>query len=96
LSRIYELNIGEKWVARYTNKDGSPGMGIGNHPTALPQMVNFILHSGGRNIVITDETCRPKIIEGKVEIVKEEGVKNEQSSEVHARTIGHSVTEKHE
>lgn len=93
---VYELNIGEKWVARYKNKDGSAGMGIGNHPSALPQMVAFILKSGGTNIVITDETCRPRIIEGIIEIEKTKGANNEQRSEVHARANGHSLVEEHE
>lgn len=93
---LYSIGLSEKWVARYTNQDGSKGMGIGNHVNALPNMVMFILKSGGRNIVITDETIRPNIIEGEVKIVEAEGVNHEQRSEVHTGTIRHSSIEEHQ
>lgn len=60
------LGISEKWVARYKNKDGSAGMGIADHYLAISKLVEFILQQEGNNIVITDETCRPRIIEGEV------------------------------
>ena len=57
------MTVTEKWVARYKDKEGDEGMGISNHHSALGQLVGLILHNGGTNIVITDETNRRGIID---------------------------------
>ncbi len=82
------MQLTEKWVARFKNTDGSDNMGLANHYSAVSQLLGLILNNGGRDIIITDETCRPRIIEGEVN--------NEQRSEIHTRTIGHSNFEEHE
>ena len=79
---------GEKWVARFKNPDGTENMGMANHHGALPPLIAAILNEGGRDIVITDESCRPNIIDVT-------GEKNEQPSEVHTRAIGYSPTEEY-
>ena len=86
---MIELPYGEKWVARYKEKGGKECMGVTNHHTALGSLTGAILNSGGYGIVITDETCRPRIIDVT-------GEENEQhSSEVHTRAIGYSPFEEH-
>ena len=60
------VGLTEKWVARFKDPNGSDNMGIANHHLALNQLVAHILSYGGTNIVITDETCRPRIIEGEI------------------------------
>jgi len=69
---MIELPYGEKWVARYKEKGGKECMGLSNHYTALGSLAGAILNSGGYDIVITDETCRPRIIDGVVEIIDDE------------------------
>lgn len=81
------MELTEKWVARFKDPNGSDKMGIANHHLALNQLVAHILSYGGTNIIITDETCRPRIIEGEVN--------HEQRSEVHSGTIGHSDFAEH-
>lgn len=58
----------EKWVLRYKEPSGKESMGMCNHFTGLSMLVGMILNNGGRNIVITDETVRPRIIESSVGI----------------------------
>ncbi len=48
--------VGDKWVVRFDNADGSRNMGLCNSYHSLPYMVNKIRISGGKNMVITDET----------------------------------------
>lgn len=86
---MIELPWGEKWVARYKESDGRPGMGICNHHNALSPLVSAILNSGGCDIVITDETCRPRIID----VTGEENERH--SSEIHTGAIGYSPVEEH-
>lgn len=69
---MIELPYSEKWVARYKDSEGKDTMGLANHHGALPPLVAAILNSGGHSIVITDETIRPRIIDGKIEIINEE------------------------
>jgi hypothetical protein len=69
---MIELPWGEKWVAHYKEADGRSGMGICNHYTALSPLVAAIMNSGGRNIVITDESIRPRIIDGTINIIDED------------------------
>ena len=86
---MIELPFGEKWIARYKEKGGKDCMGVTNHHTALGSLAAAILNSGGYDIVITDETCRPRIIDVS-------GEENEQhSSEVYTRAIGYSSVEEH-
>ncbi len=73
------MNLTEKWVARFKNPDGTDNMGIANSHMALTQLAAHILSFGGTNIVITDETYRPRIIDVT-------GENNEQRSEIHAGT----------
>lgn len=90
---MIELPFGEKWVARYKEKGGKDCMGMTNHHTALGSLTAAILNSGGYDIVITDETCRPRIIDGVLGVTGEE---NEQhSGEIHTRAIGYSSFEEH-
>jgi hypothetical protein len=67
-----ELPLGEKWVAKYKDVDGKASLGMCNHHNALSPLVSAILKSGGKDIVITDETARPRIIDGVMEIMNEE------------------------
>lgn len=60
---INETGLTEKWVARFKDPSGADNMGIANHHIALNQLVAHILSCGGTHIVITDETCRPRIID---------------------------------
>jgi hypothetical protein len=86
---MIELPFEEKWVARYKEKGGKDCMGVTNHHTALGSLTAAILNSGGYDIVITDETCRPRIIDVS-------GEENEQhSGEVHTRAIGYSSVKEH-
>ncbi len=57
----------EKWIARFKDPEGSDNMGMANHHMALSRLVAHILKCGGRNIIITDETYRPRTIEGELE-----------------------------
>ena len=68
---MIELPWGEKWVARFKNPDGTENIGICNHHNALSPLVSAILNTGGRDIRITDETLRPHIIEGTMEVMNE-------------------------
>lgn len=81
------MTLTEKWVARFKNPDGTENMGIANHHTALNMMVANIISFGGTHIIITDETCRPRIIEGEIN--------HEQRSEIHTGTDGYSLIEEH-
>ena len=69
---MIELPWGEKWVAKYKDVDGKVSLGMCNHHNALSPLVSAILNSGGRDIVITDESVRPRIIDGVMEIMNEE------------------------
>lgn len=68
---MIELPWGEKWVAKYKDVDGKTSLGICNHHNALSSLVSAILNTGGRDIVITDETIRPRIIDGVMEVMNE-------------------------
>ena len=86
---MIELPWGEKWVVRFKNPDGTENMGLCNHHDALGALIAAILKRNGSDIVITDETFRPRVIDVT-------GEKNEQrGSEVHTGAIGYSSLEEH-
>ena len=53
--KILDL-VGQKWVIRFNNSDGTKNMGLSNSHLTLPGVINTIRSMGGKNIVITDET----------------------------------------
>ncbi len=84
-----EFIIGDKWLVKFKNKDGSENMGFANHHGGLPVMINMILNEGGYGITISDETVGRR--------TKDKGeIYEQQCSEVHTGAIGYSPVEEHE
>ena len=48
--------IGQKWFIEFIDLDGKKSGGITNHYKCLPRIISQILHLGGSEIVIRDET----------------------------------------
>jgi hypothetical protein len=48
--------VGQKWTLTFDSAHGTKSMGICNSHLMLPEIVNSIRSTGGKNIVITDET----------------------------------------
>lgn len=48
--------LGYKWIVRYKNADGSPGMGITDHHFGLSPIITTLLMNKARDITITDES----------------------------------------
>ncbi len=61
--------IGQKWIVRYHEPDGTPGMGMTNHYNNLPIMLRLLLDKGAKNIVIFDKTIYKEFEDepGKIE-----------------------------
>lgn len=48
--------VGQKWVFTFDRSDGKKCMGMCNSHHGLPDIINKIRESGGKNIVIKDRT----------------------------------------